>query len=264
MDFLKTPFMAEQQQATLKIWIISLPDAHERRHHMRAQLARFSGLAFEFFDAVRITHRGEYPADYDTRARRLLFGDDLRPGEVGCFLSHRRLWERCAEAKEAAWVILEDDIILHHDFQRRVDVLMRHAHEWDVVRLMQLLQRRGSWIHQRLDHGHALRAYDRQPSGMQGYLLKPAVARVLRLHASKIVWPIDETLDLYWRHQQRIYSLEPPAIGLASQFESTIGVRSADQRPKWRKLQRQLINGLHGLQRKSYNLKVHGWIRGKV
>ncbi|MDE1980640.1 MAG: glycosyltransferase family 25 protein [Thiomonas sp.] len=255
--------MTNQKNARVKIWIVSLPDAHERRAHMRAQFAQFPGLVFEFFDAIRIKDRSQYPADYDTCARRLLFGDDLRPGEVGCFLSHRQLWERCAQSDDPAWVILEDDIVLHQAFQQRVGVLMQHAHEWDVVRLMQLLQRRGSWVHRRLDGVYTLRAYDRQPSGTQGYLLKPAVAQALCRHASKIVWPIDETLDLYWRHRQRLYTLEPAAIDVASEFESTIGTRSADLRPKWRKLQRQLINGFHGLQRRLYNLKLYGWGRGE-
>jgi glycosyl transferase family 25 len=247
-----------EQRAIPTAWIISLVDAEERRQHMRAQFAKFPGIAFEFVDAVRICSREQYPIDYDDRSRKLLFGDDLRPGEVGCFLSHRGLWERCATSNNSACLILEDDIILLPDFQKRVELLMQHYDQWDIVRLMQLIRRRGSWTHRQIDQVHQLIAYDRQPSGAQGYLLKPSAAARLVKHASKIVWPIDETLDLYWRHGLRLYSLNPPAICIADQFESTIGSRSSDKRPKWRKLQRQLINGAHGLQRKLFNFKTYG------
>lgn len=241
-----------------KILVVSLPDARERRRHMQEQLGRFPGLQWFFFDATRIRARDEYPEDYDVRARKFLFGDDLRPGEVGCFLSHRELWRLCAQSGDQAWCILEDDIVLLDNFEQRVRLLMRHVSRWDVVRLMQLLPRRGSWIHQELDPQNRLRGFDRQPSGMQGYLIRPQAAKILFQHAHKIVWPIDETLDLYWEHKQRLYCLDPPAIGLDQRFESMIGARSSARRPKWRKLQRQIINGIHGVKRKLYVIRQQG------
>lgn len=248
-----------------KFVVVSLPDAVARRDHIAREFARFPGLNFEFFDAVRIGNKREFPPDYDHRKRKLLFGDDLRPGEVGCFISHRTLWQRCAAAGDEAWCILEDDIVLHDNFLEQVSVLMHHRDRWDIVRLMQLLRRRGSWPAIRLGPASVLRAYDRQPSGAQGYLLTPAAARQLAEHASRIVWPVDETMDLYWEHKLRMFSVEPAAIGLAAEdFGSTIGDRSSSRRPKWRKLQRQLINGLQGVRRKLHNLKVFGLHRPLV
>ena len=225
---------------------------------MQREFAKFPGLRFDFFDATRVNAGDPYPADYDRRARRLLFGDHLRAGEVGCFLSHREIWRQCADSSDSAWCVLEDDIVLHPNFLSQVRALMRHPGDWDVVRLMQLLQRRGSWVAQRLEEQTALRAYDRQPAGTQGYLIQPHAARRLLRHASRIVWPIDETLDLYWEHGLRLFSVEAPAIGLAQQFESSIGERSSQRRPQWRKLQRQLINGWQGLRRKLHNLGRYG------
>lgn len=236
-----------------KIVVVSLIDAEARRQHMREQLSRFPGLAFEFFDAIRVCSRQDFPVDYDYAARRRLFGDDLQPGEVGCFLSHREIWRLCAASGDPAWCVLEDDIVLHDHFVDTVSALMRHSERWDVVRLMELLPRRGSWVYAELEPGVALRAYDRQPSGMQGYLLKPRAAKRLAEHAARIIWPIDETMDLYWQHRLRLFSVKPDAIGLAKNFESTIGTRSSRSRPKWRKLQRELINGVHGTRRRIFN-----------
>ncbi|MCA7085862.1 glycosyltransferase family 25 protein [Cupriavidus sp. DB3] len=250
------------QLGITRVLIISLQDDSKRREHMRRQFQRFPGIHYEFFDAIRIRERSEYPQDYDTRARRRLFGDDLRPGEVGCYLSHRELWRQCAEAADdEVWCILEDDIVLLDDFPRRIRKLTEHRDKWDVVRLMELIPRRGSWTYTELDREHALRAYDRQPSGMQGYLLKPAAARRLLPHASRIVWPIDETLDLYWEHKLRLYTVTPAAVDLEPSFNSTIGQRSSKRRSKWRKLQREFINGAHGLQRKLFNLRRYGLSR---
>lgn len=248
-----------------KVFIVSLPSDIERRRHMRQQFSRFPEIRYEFFDGIRINDRSQYPKDYDSRARRRLFGDDLRPGEVGCYLSHRELWKRCAEAEDGeVWCILEDDIVLLDDFTQRIRILMSHRDKWDVVRLMELIPRRGSWTYAHLDGMHTLRAYDRQPAGTQGYLLTPKAARELLTLARRIVWPIDEVMDFYWEHKLHLYTLFPPAIALEPEFNSTIGFRAPGRRPKWRKLQRELINGTQGLRRRLFNLRRYGLSRAPL
>lgn len=119
-------------------------------------------------------------------------------------------------------------------------------------------------IYAHLDHNLILRAYDRPPSGMQGYLITPRAARRLVAHANRIVWPIDETLDQYWKHGLRLCTALPAAIGIADTFESTIGDRAPRRRPKWRKVQRELINASQALQRRLFNLKHYGFLRGSA
>lgn len=245
-----------------RVFVISLPDETERRQHMADQFRKLPRVRYEFFDAIRVTNRAEYPLDYDSRARRRLFGDDLRPGEVGCYLSHREMWKRCANAPAGeVWCILEDDIVLTEDFAKGIRTLMDHQDKWDVVRLMELIPRRGSWTFAHLDETHILRAYDRPPSGAQGYLLTPAAARKLVALAARIVWPIDEVIDFHWQHKLRLYTLLPAAISLEPSFHSTIGLRAPNRRSKWRKIQRELINGTQGLQRKLFNLQRYGLSR---
>lgn len=40
----------------------------------------------------------------------------LSPGEIGCFESHRRLWERILDEGISAAIVVEDDVILASDF----------------------------------------------------------------------------------------------------------------------------------------------------
>ena len=44
----------------------------------------------------------------------------ITPGMTGCFLSHRRCWERCVALDEEL-LVFEDDIVLEDDFARRRD-----------------------------------------------------------------------------------------------------------------------------------------------
>lgn len=226
---------------------------------MRAQFEKFPHLEMEFFDGVRISSRDQYPRGYDARARWRIYGNDLTLGEVGCYLSHQTLWKQCAESDDAAWLILEDDILLHDEFEDRVRLLMQDAGKWDVVRLMQLVKREGSWLHQALDGNHFLRAYDRQPCGTQGYLIKPAVAKKLAAYAERVIWPIDVCLDRDWEHGQRLFSIEPPAIAADETFDSEIGGhRKSVKRPLWQKLYRDLGNTSDSLRRRLNTLRLYG------
>ncbi len=224
---------------------------------MRAQFERFPHLQMEFFDGIRISSRNQYPEGYDARARWRIFGNDLTFGEVGCYLSHQTLWKQCAQSADAAWLILEDDIILHDEFGSRVRLLMQNAEKWDVVRLMQLVHRKGSWLHQPLDGSHFLRAYEQQPCGTQGYLIKPAVAKELAAYAERVIWPIDVCLDRDWEHRQRLFSIEPPAIAADETFDSEIGgARKSVRRPLWQKLYRDLGNAPDSLRRRFHTLRL--------
>lgn len=41
---------------------------------------------------------------------------DLRPGEMGCFLSHRKFWQKVVQEKLPRAFVIEDDILLSEDF----------------------------------------------------------------------------------------------------------------------------------------------------
>ena len=63
---------------------------------------------------------------------------------------------------------------------------------------------------------------------------------------------------MYWQHKLRLFSIEPPAIACNPLFASSIGERSSAKRPVYRKIQRELINGLQTIER-----RVHQWRMGK-
>ena len=50
----------------------------------------------------------------------------LRPGEVGCFLSHRAVWAALLESNADAALVLEDDVELDEGFQAALDLAQRN------------------------------------------------------------------------------------------------------------------------------------------
>jgi hypothetical protein len=101
----------------MKIRIISLPQREDRRKAFVENNGKFlEGHDWEFMPGVE-GHKLTYPQikdiGFDTCKtwRDPILNRTLTRGEVGCFLSHWKLWEYCDEVKEPV-LILEDDTIL--------------------------------------------------------------------------------------------------------------------------------------------------------
>src|SRR5690606_11965028 len=93
----------------MKILVINLDRSPDRLEHMR-KVFDGQGLSFERVPAVDAQNLSP---DEIARWRQ---GEpnfyELGPGEVGCFLSHRKRWEIAAASPEPFTAICEDDIFL--------------------------------------------------------------------------------------------------------------------------------------------------------
>ncbi len=89
----------------MEVFVINLDRSPERLAHMRATLGGL-GLGFTRVSAVDGHALGE--AKWSKWAPAVT----LRPGEIGCFLSHRLCWERIAQGGAHHAVVLEDDVHL--------------------------------------------------------------------------------------------------------------------------------------------------------
>ena len=88
--------------------LISLPDSEERRRRLFSRLDRESWRLS--------TVEACCPADRDSLdsgewQRFHAMSERLRPGQRGCFLSHRRAWKKARENGAGLTVVLEDDVV---------------------------------------------------------------------------------------------------------------------------------------------------------
>ncbi|MCS2236719.1 glycosyltransferase family 25 protein [Bacteroides faecis] len=102
----------------MKAYIINLKEAIERRNYMQKQLALLPpSLSSEFIEAVngKEMNREELEENFDSEKFRLRYAKEVRPGEIGCTLSHQKCYRRLLESKEKCVLILEDDIIVRQN-----------------------------------------------------------------------------------------------------------------------------------------------------
>lgn len=91
------------------VFLINLDRQPGRLRFMQAQLAGL-GLEAVRFPAVN----GRDPAE-QARSAAASYAQ-LTPGEIGCFESHRRLWQKMVDENIPAAYALEDDMVVSGDF----------------------------------------------------------------------------------------------------------------------------------------------------
>jgi len=118
--------LQSQQPAAV---LINLPRHVERLSKVTAQLST-QGVDFELVEAVdgAALTRAELESNVTALGRLLLTN-----GMIGCFLSHRRCWQRCV-ALDKPLLVFEDDVELVPEFREQVDAAMSELPaDWDVL-----------------------------------------------------------------------------------------------------------------------------------
>lgn len=159
----------------MKIFIISLVAAKQRRKFQQAQMKRLN-LAFEFLDATRVED-----IDQDFYEKYAMdWQRPLRKTEVACYLSHRNAWQRISQNQEPA-LILEDDALLSKCVPKILSRLLQ-ANGRDLVNL-ENRSRKKFVAKVGVDtacNSKVLRLYQDR-TGAAGYVLYPAGADKLLL-----------------------------------------------------------------------------------
>jgi glycosyl transferase, family 25 len=159
----------------MKIFVISLTRALDRREHIARRLAAL-GVEFQFFDAIDgAASKHPVLANYDHALRLKKIGYGMRPGEIGVYASHYLLWQWCVE-NNTPCIILEDDVEFCDDFGDVISWLDQHIARLGFVRI--------GWVWDRpfcaLENATGERKLGKHlkgPRGTQGYALHPLAAK---------------------------------------------------------------------------------------
>lgn len=91
----------------MKIHVISLANAHQRRQHITQEFGKH-GVDFEFFDAIT-------PSQVPLLAQKFsinIQNSELTSGELACLFSHVSLWQKAKDENIEHLAVFEDDVYL--------------------------------------------------------------------------------------------------------------------------------------------------------
>lgn len=201
------------------VHLVNLARGEDRLERMSALLSE-RALKFRRFEAVDGSVE-DFGAVYDESAQIKAGYRYLTKAELGCYLSHFRLWERVAALEDEFYVILEDDVDVDASVPEVLAAINRLQFDWDVIRLAGL----GVvpyLIAGKLDPHHDLVTLMRGSTGTQGYCISSKGARKLIEKALPISTPVDVYLDHDWISGIKTLAVMPYPIRANLSLESTI------------------------------------------
>ena len=194
----------------VKIVVISLSDAEARRERAAQQLGEL-GLEFEFFDAMRgeqIMADG-YFEHCDEEEWLLNTGHPMSLGEVGCFASHRSMWQKCVELDEPL-MIMEDDFQLLPGFAGAVEQVAANISECGFIRLQSETRAKRQSVATLGEY--TLWRYTKVPHSCMCNSITPEVAQHLIEKPRAIYEPVDVFVKKFWEHGQPVYGITPYTV----------------------------------------------------
>ncbi|MFS6537424.1 glycosyltransferase family 25 protein [Idiomarina loihiensis] len=118
------------------IFLINLDRSTERLQRASEQIEK-TGFKFERVPAVDgATLTDEKIAEvFDAETAKRRFQYDLTAGEIGCYLSHIKCWEKIINDNLDYAVILEDDLLLDRQFASVISTIPQLTSDWHYLKL---------------------------------------------------------------------------------------------------------------------------------
>lgn len=134
---------------------------------------------------------------------------DLRPGEIGCFLSHRAAWARLVESDAEAALIIEDDMALETGFADALALAQRHVRQMGYIQF----QTRAVMAPEIDREGQSLLMQpELTPLRTSGQLVARWAAERLLTLTEPFDRPVDTFLQMHWHTGLRLGVISPSGL----------------------------------------------------
>lgn len=213
----------------MQVYVVSLKHSTDRQRSIRYQCERL-GIKPIFIDAIYGEDLSKFEINQycNQEKAKQLFGRELLSGEIGCALSHKKIYEKMISEEIKYAVILEDDAIVDKSVVNAIQTCTCTPFKWDLIlfghyatynKSKAVRSQTSFWGKKNYKDLKFYRLVGRT-SGTHGYMITYEGARKLYSKLNKITKPID-----YYTSDDTlldIYALYPTLINPNITFESYI------------------------------------------
>jgi len=209
-----------RDEARVKAYVISMPDAHVRRESMRSQLD-CTGLDWRFFDAHTTLIDG---LSLERKCWPRVNGRELKNSEIGCYASHYDVMQNFANDNTVdVAMVFEDDAVIDIEYISNVAEILSLARRYGYIKFNTSLIAPSSLVY--IQGRRRLLRFRKSVYGGLAYVIDKKTARRFVDHLRKVRRPVDMELDRFWAHGVPILCLYQP-VAIESSKPTQIGDRS--------------------------------------
>jgi glycosyl transferase, family 25 len=231
------------QMADYKMFIVHLQRSKGRKAQVQDLVSKapYTTQVVDAVDGSKLTQAEISSCYSQTSQLQPAYPFALNVGEMGCFLSHRKVWQEIVDQGLDAGLIFEDDVHIDPSvFEPACALAARHVEKFGYIQFQ---------VRKVIDQGHVLEKDDGvkivQP---QVTPLRTSAQFVSRNAAKKLLdltrkfdRPIDGFLQLYWETGLHIVCVVPS--GVSDRTAATGGSTLSAKQPLSKKLEREFKRG---------------------
>lgn len=200
------------QNCNYKIFVINLDSSNTRWLESKKQLniALKDNTQVERISAVdgRKLNKTELNKHFDTNLNRQQYHKTLTTGEIACYMSHRKVWNKIVSDNLDFALVLEDDFLLTGELSKLFDTVTTIEEPWHCIKLAEYPIKRRELKSQTLDNFRLVN-YDKVPARTCAQIISHTGAKQLLLSTEKFGRPIDIDIQHWWEHHLKVLGLKP-------------------------------------------------------
>ncbi|NVK23387.1 MAG: glycosyltransferase family 25 protein [Gammaproteobacteria bacterium] len=201
---------------SVPIYVINLDDNQPRLADVTEQLEVLN-LNFERISAVagrRLTEQ-EITECYDANNNLKHHHRDLTKGEMGCYLSHRKIWQKMVDGQIPKALILEDDIRIQPRLLEALDIANK-SQGWEVIKVADAESVCPAHSKELTDN-MTLVSYFKVPNRTMGYFITLEAAKKM-LSLKRFYRPVDVDFQFHTDFDVSVCGITPNCIDISPEF----------------------------------------------
>ncbi len=205
-----------------KVFLINLDTSEDRLALCKKEFEKLN-VEFERVSAVYGKDLSEQDIErcYDEVGNTRKYKKPLSSGEVGCYLSHIKCWQKIVDEELDYALILEDDFILDEAFNEFKSIMPKLVN-WDFIRLAFSCKNLGISKRETITNEHDLVYYRKVPINTLAQAVSLQGAKKLLNNTKRFSRPVDVDIKHYWELDINVLAIVPPLIKDRQQSESVI------------------------------------------
>lgn len=209
----------------MEIFVVNMDRSTQRLAEMTRRLERLN-LPFTRTGAVDGADLDEDALNryYSSSLNRRIYRRALSAGEIGCYLSHRNIWQTMVDSHLAMALVIEDDAELDAQLPKVLKTIENLSRPWDIIKLYEPPGKKPLAWTVPLNQDFHLCQYQKIPSRTTGYVVSLAGASKLLAARQSFGRPVDDDMQFYWEYSGAVFGVTPNLISTdESGHKSTIG-----------------------------------------
>ena len=197
----------------MKIIVISLADAVQRRTQIQSQLSKLE-LSFEWLEAVDARQWQDERLSHHINDKELYKNMNNKPiaGSIGCHLSHIKAYENLLSSNDEAVLILEDDAVIEDTLPQTLAKLEQAMQHIDILFLCDRREDKPSVEIGNITQNHTLCVKKFSNIGTTAYVINRRAAHHMLSNHKEFGIEIDCLLNRWWRHDLAVATIKPDLV----------------------------------------------------